>query len=164
MSGEYTLPKGAQIGHVHLTVSNLERSIEFYRDILGFELQVRYGNSVAFLSAGGYHHHVALNTWAGEGAPQPPEGTTGLYHFAIRLPSRKELARVVKRVIEHGIELQGATDHGVSESVYLRDPDGNGIELMRDREPEEWPRDEEGSVAFTNSPLDVEGLMAQLDA
>src|SRR5436190_5338939 len=117
-----------RIGHVHLTVSNLERALTFYRDALGFEITQRYGTSAVFLSAGGYHHHIGLNTWAGEGAPPPPPGRTGLYHFAILYPSRGDLARAVARVLAAGIRLDGASDHGVSEAVYLRDPDGNGVE------------------------------------
>ena len=139
------------IGHVHLTVSNLERALEFYRDALGFEVTQRYGTSAAFLSAGGYHHHIGLNTWAGEGAAQPPPGHTGLYHFAILYPNRRELARAFKRLF----------DHGVSEAIYLRDPDGNGIELYRDWPEEEWPR-VNGELRMTTRPLDLDGLLAEL--
>ncbi len=146
-----------RIGHVHLAVSNLERSLEFYRDALGFEVTQRYGTSAAFLSAGGYHHHIGLNTWAGEGAPQPPPGRTGLYHFAILYPNRRELARAFKRLFDHGVTLEGASDHGVSEAIYLRDPDGNGIELYRDRPQDEWPR-VNGELRMTTRGLDLDGL------
>jgi len=150
-----------RIGHVHLTVSNLERALEFYRDALGFEVTQRYGTSAVFLSAGGYHHHIGLNTWAGEGAPQPPPGRTGLYHFAILYPNRRELARAFKRLFDHGVNIEGASDHGVSEAIYLRDPDGNGIELYRDRPHEEWPR-VHGELRMTTRPLDLDGLLAEL--
>ena len=127
-----TIDPRTRIGHVHLTVSDLDRALQFYRDVLGFEVTARYGADAVFVSAGGYHHHIGLNTWAGRGAPQPPSGTTGLYHFAILLPDRAALAATVRRVLEHGIALEGASDHGVSEAIYLRDPDGNGIELYCD--------------------------------
>lgn len=150
------------IGHVHLTVSNLERALAFYRDALGFEVTQRYGESAIFLSAGGYHHHIALNTWAGEGAPPAPPGHTGLYHFAILYPSRRELASALKRLFDHGVAIEGASDHGVSEAIYLRDPDGNGVELYRDRPRDEWPR-EDGQLRMTISPLDLDGLLRELD-
>src|SRR5437867_3072973 len=150
-----------RIGHVHLTVSNLERALNFYRDALGFEITQRYGTSGAFLSAGGYHHHIGLHTWAGEGAPQLPPGRTGLYHFAILYPNRRELARAFKRLFDHGISIEGASDHGVSEAIYLRDPDGNGIELYRDRPQEEWPR-VKGELRMTTRALDLDGLLAEL--
>jgi catechol 2,3-dioxygenase len=150
-----------RVGHVHLTVSNLERALEFYRDALGFEITQRYGTGAVFLSAGGYHHHVALNTWAGEGAAQPPTGRTGLYHFALLYPNRRELARAFKRLFDHGVAIEGASDHGVSEAIYLRDPDGNGVELYRDRPPEEWPRTN-GQLRMTTGPLDLDGLLAEL--
>src|SRR5262245_15146799 len=140
-----------RIGHVHLTVSNLERALQFYRDALGFEVTQRYGSSAVFLSAGGYHHHIALNTWAGEDAPPPPPGRTGLYHFAILYPTRRELARAFKPLF----------DHGVSEAIYLRDPDGNGIELCRDRPRAEWPR-LGGRLQMTTRPLDLDGLLKEL--
>jgi catechol 2,3-dioxygenase len=149
------------IGHVHLTVSNLERAVQFYRGALGFEVTQRYGDSAIFLSAGGYHHHIALNTWAGEGAPQPPPGRTGLYHFAILYPGRLELARAFKRLFDYGVSIDGASDHGVSEAIYLRDPDGNGIELYRDRLQEEWPR-VNGELRMTTKPLDLDGLLEEL--
>ena len=150
-----------RIGHVHLTDSNLERALKFYRDALGFEVTQRYGPGAVFLSAGGYHHHIGLNTWAGEGAPQPPPGRTGLYHFAILYPSRRELARAFKRLFDHGVPIEGASDHGVSEAIYLRDPDGNGVELYRDRDPAEWPR-VNGELRMTTKPLDLDGLLAEL--
>jgi len=150
-----------RIGHVHLSVSNLERALRFYRDALGFEVTQRYDSGAVFLSAGGYHHHIGLNTWAGEGAPQPPPGRTGLYHFAILYPSRRELARAFKRLFDHGVPIEGASDHGVSEAIYLRDPDGNGIELSCDRPRDEWPR-AGGQLQMTTQPLDLDGLLAEL--
>jgi catechol 2,3-dioxygenase len=150
-----------RIGHVHLTVSNLERALKFYRDALGFEVTQRYGRSAVFLSAGGYHHHVALNAWAGEGAPQPQPGCTGLYHFAILYPSRRELARAFKRLFDHGVTIEGASDHGVSEAIYLRDPDGNGIELCWDRPRDDWPR-VDGQLRMITEPLNLDGLLAEL--
>ena len=151
-----------RIGHVHLTVSNLERSLRFYRDALGFEVTQRYGADAVFLSAGGYHHHIGLNVWAGEGAPQPPSGRTGLYHAAILYPSQLELARAFKRLFDHGVPIEGASDHGVSEAIYLRDPDGNGIELYRDRPQEEWPR-VAGELRMTTRPLNLDCLLAKLN-
>lgn len=148
-----------RIGHVHLTVSNLDRSLAFYRDTLGFEVTARYGPDAVFLSAGGYHHHIGLNTWAGRGAPAPAPGTTGLYHFAILFADRAALATAVRRVIDNGIPLEGASDHGVSEAVYLRDPDGNGIELYRDLPESEWPRDSDGSIRMHTRPLDLKKLL-----
>lgn len=156
------MPAGTTIGHVHLTVSDLDRALAFYRDVLGFEVTTRYGNQAVFLSAGGYHHHVGLNTWAGRGASPPPPGRTGLYHFAILLPDRASLARAVKRVVEAGWPLEGASDHGVSEAVYLRDPDGNGIELYRDRPKEKWPKAPDGSLAMFTRPLDLEALLREV--
>jgi len=150
-----------RIGHVHLTVSNLERALKFYRDALGFEITQRYGDSAVFLSAGGYHHHIGLNSWAGEGAAPPPPGRTGLYHFAILYPNRRELARAYKRLFDHGVPIEGASNHGVSEAIYLRDPDGNGLELYWDKPKEQWPR-ENGQLRMTNGPLDLDALMAEL--
>ena len=150
-----------RIGHVHLTVADLDRALRFYRDVLGFEVTTRYGRDAVFLSAGGYHHHIGLNTWAGPNAPRPPAGTTGLYHFAILFPDRRALAAAVRRVLDHGISLEGAADHGVSEAVYLRDPDGNGVELYRDRPPDEWPRAASGELAMHTKPLDLEKLLQE---
>lgn len=149
------------VGHVHLRVADLERSIAFYRDILGFELSQRYGGQAAFLGANGYHHHIGLNTWESLGATPPPPGHTGLYHAAFLYPDRKALAQVLKRIAEAGIPLEGAADHGVSEAIYLSDPDGNGVELYRDRAPEEWPRDAEGNLKMSNAPLDLNALLAE---
>ena len=150
------------IGHVHLKVADLERSLAFYRDVLGFELTQRYGKEAAFLSAGGYHHHIGLNTWESAGAPPPP-GSTGLYHLAILYPTRSELANALRRLVRAGIPLAGASDHGVSEALYLRDPDGNGVELYWDRPPERWPRTAEGELAMGTRALDLEGLLAEAD-
>ena len=150
-----------RIGHVHLKVADIERALAFYRDVLGFELTQRYGPGAAFVSAGGYHHHIGLNVWESRGGPPPPRGTTGLYHVAILYPDRATLADALRRVLDAGIPLDGASDHGVSEALYLRDPDGNGVELYRDRPPEEWPRDGEGKIAMTTRPLDVEALLRE---
>jgi len=152
---------GVRIGHVHLKVAELERALGFYRDVLGFELTQRYGSGAAFLAAGGYHHHVGLNVWESRGGPPPPPGTTGLYHLAILYPTRVALAEALRRVLAAGIPLEGAADHGVSESIYLRDPDGNGVELYRDRPQEEWPRDAEGRLAMVTERLDVEELLSE---
>ncbi len=149
----------ARIGHVHLTVSSLDRALAFYRDVLGFEVTATYGRDAVFLSAGGYHHHIGLNTWAGRGAPRPAPGTTGLYHFAILYPDRAALAAAVRRVLGAGVALEGASDHGVSEAVYLRDPDGNGVELYRDRPENEWPRTDDGTIAMHTRPLDLPALL-----
>jgi catechol 2,3-dioxygenase len=154
-----TIPPSTHIGHVHLTVSDLDRALRFYRDALGFEVTMRYGGDAIFLSAGGYHHHIGLNTWAGRGAPAPAPGTTGLYHFAILYPDRRSLAAALRRLVQHGVPLDGASDHGVSEALYLRDPDGNGVELYRDRPESEWPRAPDGSLAMHTRPLDVEALL-----
>src|SRR5438067_9364375 len=139
-----TIDPRVDIGHVHLKVSDLDRAIAFYRDVLGFELMQQLGDQAAFLSAGGYHHHLGLNTWESQGGSPPPPGTTGLYHVAIRYPDRRTLAHAVRRVVEAGVPLRGASDHGVSEAIYLSDPDGNGIELYRDRPRDEWPREPGG--------------------
>jgi len=151
------------IGHVHLTVSDLERSLGFYRDLLGFEITARYGDSAVFLSAGGYHHHIALNTWAGKGATRAPEGHTGLYHFAILYPSRKELARTLKRLIDNSYRLDGTADHGVSEAIYLKDPDGNGVELYADRPKKDWKVNNDGEVEMVTKSLDLQNLLAEAD-
>ena len=150
------------IGHVHLKVADIERALAFWRDVLGFELQARMGDQAAFISAGGYHHHIGLNTWESKGGSPPPPGTTGLYHVAVRFPDRKTLAETVRRVLDAGVQLEGASDHGVSEAIYLRDPDGNGVELYRDRLREEWPRSEDGQgVAMFTRRLDLAALLAE---
>jgi catechol 2,3-dioxygenase len=151
------------IGHVHLKVADIDRALQFYREVLGFELQQRYGTQAAFVSAGGYHHHIGLNTWESAGAGPPPRGTTGLYHVAIRYPDRRALADAVRRVLDAGIPLSGASDHGVSEAVYLRDYDDNGIELYRDRPPEDWPRSADGGIDMISEPLDVDALLRELE-
>lgn len=149
---------GVRIGHVHLKVSDLERAIEFYRDVLGFELQQRYGSQAAFLSAGGYHHHIGLNTWQSQGGTPPAAGTTGLFHAAILYPTIAALATAYRRLQESGVRLDGAADHGVSLALYLRDPDDNGLELYWDRPEPEWPRDSDGGIAMFTEPLDFELL------
>ena len=146
---------------MHLKVADLERSLAFYRDVLGFEVTQRYGQQAAFLSAGGYHHHIGLNTWESEGGSPPPMGTTGLYHVAILYPSRALLADALRRLVKAGIPLEGASDHGVSEALYLRDPDGNGVELYWDRPKEQWPRSPDGGVAMFTHPLDVDALLKE---
>lgn len=158
-----TLPPTTQIGHVHLRVADLDRAIGFYSGILGFEVQQRYGNRAAFLGAGGYHHHIALNTWQSRGATPPPPGHTGLYHSAILFPDRASLGAAIARLQQAGVALTGAADHGVSEAVYLDDPDGNGVELYRDRPRAEWPRDADGALAMINAPLDVTALVAEAE-
>ncbi|HYO46168.1 MAG TPA: VOC family protein [Gemmatimonadota bacterium] len=152
---------GVRIGHVHLKVADLERALGFYRDVLGFELTQRYGTDAAFVSAGGYHHHIGLNVWESRGGQPPARGTTGLYHVAILYPTRAALADALRRLVEAGIPLDGASDHGVSEALYLRDPDGNGVELYRDRPREEWPRDRNGDIAMVTRPLDLEALLRE---
>ncbi|MBA3243850.1 MAG: VOC family protein [Actinobacteria bacterium] len=149
------------IGHVHLKVADLERSIDFYCGILGFELQQRAGDQAAFISAGGYHHHIGLNTWQSKGGSPPPPGTTGLFHTAIRYPDRASLGDALRRLIAAEHRIDGATDHGVSEAIYLRDPDENGVELYRDRPEAEWPRTPDGSVGMANAPFDLEALLAE---
>ncbi len=148
-----------RIGHVHLKVADLERAIAFYSGVLGFDLTQRYGRGAAFLSAGGYHHHIGLNVWESRGGAPPAPGTTGLYHHAILYPTRASLADALRRLITHGIELDGASDHGVSEALYLRDPDGNGVELYWDRPESEWPRTAEGEIAMVSEPLDLRDLL-----
>lgn len=153
------LHSAVRIGHIHLKVSDLDRALAFYRDVLGFEVTQRMGNQVAFLSAGDYHHHLGLNTWeSAEGRP-PPTGTTGLYHLAILYPTRAELGDALRRLVKAGIPLEGASDHGVSEALYLRDPDDNGVELYWDRPKEEWPRTPQGELAMFTRALDLESLL-----
>jgi catechol 2,3-dioxygenase len=154
---------GVTIGHVHLKVADLERSLGFYCGVLGFELMARLPQA-AFLSAGGYHHHIAINTWESRGGSPPPHGATGLYHVAILYPTRAALGEALRRLAKAGIRLDGASDHGVSEALYLHDPDGNGLELYRDRPRDEWPRDAQGKVALTSDPLDVDALMREASA
>jgi len=157
-----SLDPRVDIGHVHLKVADIDRALGFYRDVLGFDVTQRFGDSAAFVSAGGYHHHIGLNTWESRGGPPPPPGTTGLYHVAIRFPDRKTLAQALRRVLDARIPLDGASDHGVSEALYLRDPDGNGVELYRDRPREEWPRPADGEgVAMVTKPLDVAALLRE---
>lgn len=148
------------VGHIHLRVSDIERSIAFYRDVLGFDVVQRYGTQAAFLSVDGYHHHIALNTWESRGGTRPSRQATGLYHVAFLYPDRAALGAAVAAVLDAGVPLVGAADHGVSEAVYLEDPDGNGIELYRDRAPKDWPKDPSGALAMVNDPLDVEALLA----
>jgi len=150
-----------RIGHVHLKVSDLDRSLAFYRDMLGFEVTQRFGKQAAFISAGGYHHHIGLNTWESAGGPPPPPGTTGLYHVAILYPTRALLADALQRVLAAGIQLDGASDHGVSEALYLRDPDQNGVELYWDRPKELWPHDKDGGIAMFTHPLNLEALLRE---
>jgi catechol 2,3-dioxygenase len=157
------IESGTRIGHVHLKVSDLERAIEFYHGILGFDVMTRWRDQAAFLSAGGYHHHIGLNTWESRGGPPPAPGTTGLYHSAILYPTRQALGRALRRLVDAGWPLEGAADHGVSEALYLSDPDGNGVELYRDRPPEEWPRDEAGNLTMYNRRLDLEALLRAAD-
>jgi catechol 2,3-dioxygenase len=149
------------IGHVHLKVADLERALGFWRDVLGFEVTQRMGPQAAFLSAGGYHHHIGLNTWESAGGPRPPANATGLYHVAILYPTRGLLADALRRVLGAGVELDGAADHGVSEALYLRDPDGNGVELYWDRPRERWPRSADGGVAMFTRALDLDSLLAE---
>lgn len=148
-----------RVGHVHLKVSDLDRALNFYRDVLGFGLTQRYGSQAVFLSAGGYHHHIGLNTWESSGGTPPAPGSTGLYHLAIVYPTRAELADALRRVLRAGIPLEGASDHGVSEAIYLRDPDGNGVELYWDRPSEQWPRTAKGELAMGTAPLDLNELL-----
>jgi catechol 2,3-dioxygenase len=155
-----TIHPQARIGHVHLKVADLPRALGFWRDVLGFEVMLERAGA-AFLSAGGYHHHIALNTWESAGGTPPPAGHTGLYHAAVLYPDRASLAAAARRVLAAGLRLDGASDHGVSEALYLRDPDGNGVELYRDRPREEWPRDEQGRMTMFTRRLDVETLLAE---
>ena len=158
---ERPIPEGTDIGHVHLKVADIERSLAFYRGVLGFQLTQRYGTDAAFLSAGGYHHHIGLNTWTSKNGLPPPHGTTGLFHAAIRYPSRAALADALRRLQSAGIALDGASDHGVSEALYLRDPDQNGIELYWDRPREQWPHDVEGRLQMVTERLDLASLLSE---
>jgi catechol 2,3-dioxygenase len=164
--GPGSIDVGVDIGHVHLKVSDLERALTFYCGVLGFELMQRMGDSAAFVSAGGYHHHIGLNTWHSRGGQPPPPGHTGLFHVAIRYPTRAALADALRRLIQAGVALEGASDHGVSEALYLRDPDSNGLELYWDRPREEWPRPRSGTsgvVAMFTAPLDLDALLREPD-
>lgn len=151
------------VGHVHLKVADLDRALDFYCGVLGFELMGRMGSAAAFVSAGGYHHHLGLNTWESRGGAPPPPGTTGLYHVALRYPDRRALADALRRLLAAGVALDGASDHGVSEALYLHDPDHNGLELYRDRPRDEWPRTPDGALAMVTRPLDLPALLAELD-
>jgi len=163
MTENYTIPAGARIGHVHLKVADLERSLKFYRDLLGFELTMMYGDQAAFVSAGGYHHHIGLNIWESAGGRPPAEGATGLYHLAILYPTRAELGDALRRLMKARIPLEGASDHGVSEALYLRDPDDNGVELYWDRPKDQWPHDANGNLAMVTRPLDLQALRAEAE-
>ena len=160
-SATYSVPDGVDIGHTHLKVADIDRALAFYHGVLGFDITQRFGTQAAFVSAGGYHHHIGLNTWESRGGAPPPRGHTGLYHVAIRYPSQRDLAVAVRRVLDAGIPLEGAADHGVSEAIYLKDPDGNGIELYWDRPSEEWPRTEAGLPLMGTDPLDLDALLAR---
>lgn len=155
----YTVPAQTRIGHIHLKVSDLERSLQFYRDLLGFEVMQQYGTQAVFISAGGYHHHIGLNTWHSKGKGRAPVNAAGLYHTAILYPTRKDLAVILKRLMDANYPLTGASDHGVSEAIYLNDPDNNGVELYWDKPKEDWPLDEDGHLMMVTERLDVEGLL-----
>ena len=163
MSTDYRVPAQTHIGHVHLKVSDLDRSVEFYRDVMGFDVVFRYGSQAAFLSAGGYHHHLGLNTWESHNGGPPAPGSTGLYHFAINYPERRDLAAALQRLLDKGWPLTGASDHGTHEALYLNDPDGNGIELAWDRDRSTWTAPD-GSIIMKTAPLDVRGLLGELGA
>ncbi len=158
----YTIPPQTRIGHVHLKVSDLDKALSFYKDLLGFELTQRYGNSAAFISAGGYHHHIGLNTWHSKNAPPAPQHSPGLYHTAIVYPTRKDLAIALKRLMDAKYPLTGASDHGVSEAIYLDDPDGNGVELYWDKPKDQWPIDSDGNLQMVTERLDLEDLLRQI--
>jgi catechol 2,3-dioxygenase len=159
----YTIPPATRIGHVHLKVSDLQRALDFYCGLLGFELTVRYGTDAAFISAGGYHHHIGLNTWYSKGQPPAPAHFPGLFHTAILFSARRELAVALKRLLDHSYPMTGASDHGVSEAIYLDDPDGNGVELYWDRPREKWPLDANGHMTMFTHRLDLEGLLKELE-
>ena len=163
MVADEPIDPGVDVGHVHLKVADVERALGFYCGVLGFELQQRWGEEAAFVSAGGYHHHIGLNTWTSRGGLPPPPGTTGLFHTAIRYPTRRALADALRRVNNAGVPLTGASDHGVSEALYLNDPDQNGVELYWDRPRERWPRGDDGGVAMFTRPLDLVDLLAELE-
>jgi catechol 2,3-dioxygenase len=159
VTGSVPIAAGTRIGHVHLKVANIDRALQFYCGVLGFELVQKMGNQAAFISAGGYHHHIGLNTWESAGGSPPPPGTTGLYHLAILYPTRADLADALKRLAANGIVLDGASDHGVSEALYLRDPDENGVELYWDKAQDQWPRNQDGSLAMVTRRLDLQDLL-----
>jgi len=159
---KYTIPAKTTIGHIHLKVSDLKQALEFYCDLLGFELMTTYGEQAAFISAGGYHHHIGLNTWFSKDSEPAPRNKSGLFHTAILLPSRKDLAELFQRLYDHNYPLTGASDHGVSEALYLDDPDGNGVELYWDRPKKDWPSKEDGSLDMYTKPLDLKSLLAEL--
>lgn len=161
MTQSYTAPAGASIGHVHLKVANIDRALEFYQGLLGFDLIERMGDQAAFLSAGGYHHHIALNTWHSLDMPPAPKNTAGLFHLAILYPTRKDLSAILRRLLDAGVEVDGASDHGVSEALYFNDPDQNGVELYWDRPKEDWPRTENGTIKMFTKRLDIDGLLAE---
>ena len=163
MASEYKIPAQTRIGHVHLQVSDLQRSLDFYIGTLGFELVMTYGDQAAFISAGGYHHHIGLNTWNSLGGPPAPKTSAGLFHTAILYPTRRDLAEIFKKVYESGHPITGASDHGVSEAIYLYDPDENGVELYWDRPKEDWPKDENGKITMFTKPLDLNDLISELD-
>jgi catechol 2,3-dioxygenase len=157
---ESSIPAGAHIGHIHLKVADLDRQIGFYRDVMGFDLQVRLGDQAAFFSAGGYHHHIGMNTWQSKDGDPPPENATGLFHFAINYPERRDLAAALKRIYDHGWRIDGASDHGTHEALYMHDPEMNGMELAWDRERDRWFRD--GQIIFDRKPLDFASLLGEL--
>ncbi|MFD2938042.1 VOC family protein [Spirosoma flavum] len=159
---DYIIPAQTRIGHVHLKVADLDRALGFYRDLLGFSLITKYGNEAAFISAGGYHHHIGLNTWYSKDAPPAPTRSAGLFHTAILYPTRRDLAVALQRLVDAKYPITGASDHGVSEAIYLNDPDRNGVELYWDRPQEEWPRKPDGSIEMYTHPLDLEGLLGEI--
>lgn len=164
MSDSYTIPPKTRIGHIHLKVSDLDRALGFYRDLLGFEVTQYYGDSAVFLSAGDYHHHIGLNTWQSKNAPPAPRNSAGLFHTAILYPTRKDLALILKRIMYENYPIDGASDHGVSEAIYLRDPDQNGVELYWDKPKDEWPMDEDGNLQMKTESLDLDLLLQEIDS
>jgi len=162
MSNIYKVPPQTRIGHVHLKVANLDKALDFYRDLLGFEVMQYYGESAVFLSAGGYHHHIGLNTWQSKNAPPAPRNSAGLFHLAILYPTRKDLAKILKRLMDNGYPVDGASDHGVSEAIYLRDPDQNGVELYWDRPESKWPSDEDGNLMMSTDALELSNLLSEV--
>lgn len=157
----FTADADTKVGHIHLRVADLDRAVEFYTQVMGFELQQKFGDQAAFLSAGGYHHHIGLNTWESKDGHPAPVGHTGMYHVAFLYPTRAALANTLKNVFDSGAELTGAADHGVSEALYFNDPDGNGVEIYWDRDPAEWPRDPDGNLQMVNARLDIQGLLGE---